>query len=156
MFVNALSFGIHAGYNYQFSNRMILGIEADIAKSEISGSQVTYATEGSTGPYGDNLNRLRQYEAVQKSQIEWVSTVRGRLGYGFSDRLMVDATGGVAFMRQNEDRTQYVGAKTSPGLFSPVNTTVAAFTEKRLHHTHRLCDRRRCRVRARQCMVAKG
>lgn len=43
--VNALSFGIHAGYNYQLSNRMILGIEADIAKSEISGSQVTYATE---------------------------------------------------------------------------------------------------------------
>lgn len=127
--VKALSFGLHAGYNYQFSNRMIVGIEADIAKSEISGSQVTYATEGSSGLFGDNLYRLRQYEAVQRSQIEWISTVRGRLGYGVSDRLMVYATGGVAFMRQNEGRTQYVGAKTSPGLFSPVNTTVAAFTE---------------------------
>jgi hemoglobin/transferrin/lactoferrin receptor protein len=127
--VKALSFGLHAGYNYQFSNRMIVGIEADIAKSEISGSQVTYATEGSSGPFGDNLNRLRQYEAVQRSRIEWLSTVRGRLGYGISDRLMVYATGGVAFMRQSEDRTQYVGAKSYPGLFSPVNTTVAAFTE---------------------------
>lgn len=127
--VNALSFGAHAGYNYQFSNRLIVGIEADIAKSEVSGSQVTYAMEGSTGPYGDNLYRLRQYEAVQKSSVEWLSTVRGRLGYGFSDRLMVYVTGGVAFMRQNEERTQYVGGKTSPGLFSPVNTTSAAFTE---------------------------
>jgi hemoglobin/transferrin/lactoferrin receptor protein len=42
---------------------------------------------------------------------------------------LVYATGGVAFMRQNGSRTQYIGAKTSPGLFSPVNTTVDAFTE---------------------------
>lgn len=96
MDVKALSFGIHAGYNYQFNNRMILGIEADIARSEIGGSQVAFAAEGSTGPYGDNLNRLRQFEAVQKSQIEWLSTVRGRLGYGFNDRPMVYATGGGA------------------------------------------------------------
>jgi hemoglobin/transferrin/lactoferrin receptor protein len=66
---------------------------------------------------------------VEKSSIPWISTVRGRLGYGFSDRLMVYATGGVAFMRQNEERTQFVGAKSAAGLFSPVNMTVAAFTE---------------------------
>ncbi len=129
MDVKALSFGIHAGYNYQFSNHMVLGIEADIARSEIGGSQVAFAAEGSTGPFGDNLNRLRQLEAVQKSQIEWLSTVRGRLGYGFNDRLMIYATGGVAFMRQNETRTQYVGAKTGTGLFDPVNATVASFAE---------------------------
>lgn len=129
MDVKALSFGIHAGYNYQFNNRVILGIEADIVRSEIGGSQVAFAAEGSTGPYGDNLNRLRQFEAVQKSQVEWLSTVRGRLGYGFNDRLMVFATGGVAFMRQNETRTQYIGAKTGTGLFDPVNTTVASFAE---------------------------
>lgn len=127
--VDALSFGLHAGYNHEFGNRVILGIEADIAKSEISGSQVTYAAEGSSGATGDNLFRLRQYEAVEKSSVPWISTVRGRLGYGFSDRLMVYATGGVAFMRQNEERTQYVGAKTSSGFFTPVNTTVSAFTE---------------------------
>lgn len=45
------------------------------------------------------------------------------------DRLMVYATGGVAFMRQTETRTQYIGAKTSTGLFDPVNTTVASFAE---------------------------
>jgi hemoglobin/transferrin/lactoferrin receptor protein len=66
---------------------------------------------------------------VQKSEIEWLSTVRGRLGYGFNDRPMVHATGGVAFMRQNETRTQYIGAKTGAGLFDPVNTTVASFAE---------------------------
>ncbi|MGD9837164.1 MAG: TonB-dependent receptor [Afipia sp.] len=129
MDIKALSFGIHAGYNYQFSNRMVLGIEADIARSDLAGSQVTYAAEGSTGPYGDNLNRLRQFEAVHKSGIEWLSTIRGRLGYGFNDRLMVYATGGVAFMRQNETRTQYIGAKTGGGAFDPVNTTVNSFTE---------------------------
>jgi hypothetical protein len=37
MDVKALSFGIHAGYNYQFSNRMVLGIEAisRVPRSEV-------------------------------------------------------------------------------------------------------------------------
>ena len=130
MTIPALSFGLQAGYNHQFKNNIVVGIEADIAKSEISGSQIAFAQEGSTGPYGDNLNRLRQYEAVQKTDIGWLATLRGRFGYALNDRLMIYATGGAAFMRQTDERTQYVGAKSYPGLFSPVNMTVASFTER--------------------------
>lgn len=125
--VGALSFGIQAGYNYQLSSNIVAGIEGDIAKSEISGTQVTYATEGSTGPYTNNLNRGRQFEAVQKSDIEWLSTLRGRLGYAFNDKLMIYATGGLAFMRQNEERTQYALQQGS------TSKTVVAFTESASH-----------------------
>ena len=127
--VGALSFGLQAGYDYQLGGNIVAGVVGDIAKTEISATQVTFATERSTGTNTSNLNRTRQFEAVQKSEIEWLSTLRGRLGYAFNDRLMIYATGGLAIMRQNEERTQWVGAKSSPGLFSAVNKTVAAFTE---------------------------
>lgn len=126
--VKASSFGLRAGYDYQFDNRIIAGIEADIAKSEIGGSQITYANEGSTGTDSGNLGRSRQFEAVQKSSIDWISTVRGRLGYAFNDRLMLYATGGAAFLRQNEERTQYIGA-TAASYTTAVTRTVADFTE---------------------------
>lgn len=126
--IRALSFGVQAGYDYQFDNRIIAGIAADIAKSEISSSQVTFANEGSTGTSSDNLFRQRAFESVRKTDIDWISTVRGRLGYAFNDRLMVYATGGVAFMRQNEERTQYIGQPAWVG-FAPVTSTVQSFTE---------------------------
>ena len=127
--VEALSFGIQAGYNFRLGNNIVVGIEGDIVKSQIAGTQITYATEGSTAADSNNLNRSRQFEAVQKSEVEWLSTLRGRLGYAFNDRLLLYVTGGLAFMHQNEERTQYVGARAWAGQTAPVTTTVQAFTE---------------------------
>lgn len=127
--IKALSFGIQAGYDYQFSNSIVAGVAADMAKSEISGSQVTFANEGSSLLNSSNMFYARAFEAVQKSSIDWVATVRGRLGYAFNDRLMLYVTGGAAFMRQNEERTQYVGARSIPGCCSPIDSSVTAFTE---------------------------
>ncbi|MCP9630527.1 TonB-dependent receptor [Rhodopseudomonas palustris] len=125
--VGALSFGLHAGYDYQFANRIVAGIEADIAKTEIGASQVTFATEGAVCNCSNNLSRMRQFEAVQQSEVKWLSTVRGRLGYAVNDRLMLYASGGVAFMQQDESRTQYRAVNT--GNFAWPTTTVSAFTE---------------------------
>ena len=127
--VKALSFGIQAGYDYQFSNRMVAGIAADIAKSEIASSQVTFANEGSTDLNNSNMFYARAFESVQKSSIDWLSTVRGRLGYAFNDRLMLYVTGGAAFMRQNEERTQYVGKRSIAGCCSAIDSSIVAFTE---------------------------
>lgn len=127
--LSALSFGVQAGYNFQIGKNIVAGFAGDIAKSQIAGSQITYATEGSTTPNNTNLNRYRQFESVQKSEIEWLSTLRGRLGYAFNNRLLLYVTGGLALMQQNEERTQYVGAKAWAGPFAPVTTTVPSFTE---------------------------
>lgn len=127
--VRASSFGFAAGYDYQFSNRIVAGIEADIAKSMISGSQITYANEGSTGADSTNLSRQRAFEAVRKTDIDWISTVRGRLGYAFNDRLMLYATGGAAFLHQKEERTQYVGKRAWENSSAPVTSTAVAFNE---------------------------
>ncbi|RDV03408.1 TonB-dependent receptor domain-containing protein [Undibacter mobilis] len=122
--LDAMSFGIHAGFNHQFVNRMVVGVEADIAKTQMSGSQITYATEGATENFGSNLFRQRQYEAVQKESVQWLSTLRGRLGYAVNDRLMVYGTGGLAFMRHDAERTQYATVSRS------FTTTAATFTEE--------------------------
>lgn len=127
--IKALSFGLQAGYDYQFNNRIVAGIAADIAKSEISGSQVTFANEGSVNRDSSNLLYARAFEAVQRSSIDWIATVRGRLGYAFNDRLLLYATGGVAFLHQKEERTQYVGKKAWEGPYAPVSSSAAAFDE---------------------------
>jgi outer membrane immunogenic protein len=69
------------GYNYQM-NQVVLGVEGDIDWANISGSTNTGCTAvGGTGcTTGDN----------------WLSTVRGRLGYA-ADRFMPYITGGAAF-----------------------------------------------------------
>jgi len=72
-------FGVNVGYNYQFAPNWVLGIEADIAGSTLSG----YAYQDIFG-------------SEVYSKLSALGTVRGRFGYAF-DRLLVYATGGLAF-----------------------------------------------------------
>jgi len=69
------------GYNYQM-NQVVLGVEGDIDWANINGSTNTGCTAvgGKGCTTGDN----------------WLSTVRGRLGYA-ADRFMPYITGGAAF-----------------------------------------------------------
>lgn len=69
--------GGQLGYNQQLGS-WVLGLEADFSGSDIKGS-IT--------------NTTLLYTA--HSQIDWLSTVRGRVGFAF-DRIMVYGTGGVA------------------------------------------------------------
>ena len=69
-------FGVTGGYNYQF-NQLVLGVEADIAWSGIDGTTNIACGTGCT------------------TRNNWLSTVRGRVGYAF-DRFMPYLTGGAA------------------------------------------------------------
>jgi outer membrane immunogenic protein len=69
------------GYNYQM-NQVVLGVEGDIDWADINGTTNTGCTAvGGTGC---------------RTSDEWLSTVRGRLGYA-ADRFMPYVTGGAAF-----------------------------------------------------------
>jgi outer membrane immunogenic protein len=72
--------GATAGYNYQI-NQAVLGVEGDIDWADINGSVTTAGCPSTTGTCttGDN----------------WLSTVRGRLGYA-AGRFMPYVTGGLA------------------------------------------------------------
>ncbi len=72
--------GLQLGYNLQ-TGSWVLGIEADYSWSDISGS-FNYAP--TVGP-----------QKIAGGDIEWLATVRGRVGYSF-DRVLVYGTGGLA------------------------------------------------------------
>jgi len=74
-----LTGGYQLGYNRQFANRVVLGIEAD-----------------STFPSPLDVPAHQRAPAPFNTTIDYVGTVRGRIGYAF-DRLMPFVTGGFAW-----------------------------------------------------------
>lgn len=73
---NGWTGGAYAGYNFQTSNNIVIGVEGDLSLTNKSGT----GTGAFTGTTAGN---------------PWNSTVRGRLGYAF-DRFLVYGTGGLA------------------------------------------------------------
>ena len=67
-----------AGYNYEFSNNVVLGLEGDMDWANLKGSNTTALC-----PTGCSTSD------------SWLSTVRGRLGYAFGG-VMPYVTGGLA------------------------------------------------------------
>ncbi len=76
--------GGQIGYNYQL-NRFVLGVEADIQGTDMTGSA---SASTSAGPTAASTQR--------ETSLDWFGTVRGRLGYSF-DRTLVYFTGGFAY-----------------------------------------------------------
>ena len=73
--------GVHVGYNHQF-DRFVVGVEGDVDGGRVDG--------------GFTLGLLR-YDARK----EWEASIRGRLGYTPTERLLLYVTGGVAFTELN-------------------------------------------------------
>ena len=92
--------GGQVGYNYQMG-AVVFGGEADIDGTSLSrsGSFTSVATLGKGGPTLTTNGSAR---------LDYLGTVRGRLGFAAWDRLLLYATGGLA----------YGGAHTSGSVFA--------------------------------------
>ncbi|WP_420962479.1 outer membrane protein [Brucella sp. IR073] len=73
--------GVQAGYNYQLGNGIVLGAEADFQGSTLKGDE----------------SELLGTTLKGETKVEWFGTVRARLGYTPVERLLVYATGGLAY-----------------------------------------------------------
>ncbi len=82
--------GILAGYNWQFS-RYVLGLEGDL--SGITGKHTSAIPSGAVGGVSAT------------TKMDWMSTVRGRVGYLIDDATLVYVTGGAAFTRFSDSWT---------------------------------------------------
>jgi outer membrane immunogenic protein len=76
--------GGQIGYNYQFENNVVVGLEADFEWSDLDAK--TSGNSGFDNAYGYSYG----------SEVEWSGTLRARLGYAF-DTLLVYGTGGAAY-----------------------------------------------------------
>lgn len=79
--------GGQIGYNYQFNGPFVIGIEGDIQGASVTGE---VGVNGSTGGTA--------FSAKAGSQLNYLGTVRGRLGYVIlNNRGLIYATGGLAY-----------------------------------------------------------
>jgi outer membrane immunogenic protein len=93
--------GVQIGYNYQFAPAWVAGIETDFQFANIEGS-------GSTAYFAGALT------SSASQDIQYFGTVRARLGYLATDRLMIYATGGFAYAQLNNA----VALDVAPGGFA--------------------------------------
>ncbi|HVS26024.1 MAG TPA: outer membrane protein [Burkholderiales bacterium] len=100
--------GLQIGHNSRINN-VVLGIEADISYSKISGTAATSGVVAGPVPFTFN----------ERQMLDWFGTLRGRLGFTPLDRLMIYGTGGVAYgqVRASTNLTfpglSFIGSDTS-------------------------------------------
>jgi outer membrane immunogenic protein len=80
--------GAQAGYNYQ-TGALVLGVEADIQYADIKGTTTTPST------FLPGLGDFAHYSESQK--LDWLGTLRGRLGFVPTANVLLYATGGLAY-----------------------------------------------------------
>ena len=95
--------GGQIGYNYQFHNNVVLGIEADLTYSDVKSDEtVFFALGGATST--TNIQH----------KLEYFATIRGRLGMAFGPALPY-ITGGAAYGSM-ESSASAVNAGFPPGF----------------------------------------
>lgn len=88
--------GVQVGYNWQFGPSFVLGLEADVDGVLGSNSRGTFAnTVGLSPAVGVVGSSITSVGTVSR-RLDWLSTVRARIGYAFSPTWLVYATGGLA------------------------------------------------------------
>ncbi len=86
--------GGQIGYNYQFYNNFLVGIEADI--QGLAGSNSSSVRSGALVPVGFPAETVVSSVSASRS-IGYIGTVRGRLGWLFTPTLLLYGTGGLAY-----------------------------------------------------------
>lgn len=114
--------GLYAGYNHQYSNNIVLGLEADVNIGSINGS--THCPNPA-------------FRCTSK--LDWYSSLRGRAGYAM-DRFLPYVTAGVAYggvrkhtispanVRAGQSRDR-VGATVGAGLEYAVTKNLSVRAE---------------------------
>jgi len=76
--------GLQVGYNYQTGN-MVFGLEADLNFANFENRQ---------SGFGNYLRSAETYSV--NSKTDWFGTIRPRIGFAATERLLIFATGGLA------------------------------------------------------------
>ncbi|GLI93954.1 outer membrane protein [Methylocystis echinoides] len=95
--------GGQVGYNYQWGSNVVIGIEADIQGAGVRGTShgVGVGTGSAYIPYveegGASANSLAYGATTINAGVDWLGTVRGRIGYLFTPTLLLFGTGGLTY-----------------------------------------------------------
>ena len=95
-------FGVHLGYNWQFAPTWVVGLEGDWSWTNNSTSE-SVNTRTSAG-----VAFVPASPAVMSRDLDWLASIRGRLGFLVTPDLLLYGTGGAAFGHVN-----YTGTRSS-------------------------------------------
>ncbi|GDX39229.1 hypothetical protein LBMAG20_14440 [Methylocystaceae bacterium] len=87
--LNGFLSGAQLGYNWQFSEKFIVGMEADLQGAGVRGG-------GGFGTIISTINGSAVTSVRVRRNLEYLSTIRGRFGYAVTPRFMAYVTGGLA------------------------------------------------------------
>lgn len=90
------------GYNWQYGSNIVFGLETDIQGTTTRGNGRTgggNVITGDQGYYGSEYqDQVTSVGATAlQAGVDWIGTVRGRLGYLFTPTILAYATGGFAY-----------------------------------------------------------
>jgi outer membrane immunogenic protein len=114
---NGPVFGGQIGYNYQIG-AVVLGVEADFDGAGLNKSSQAVFADPLLGSGGTATNGFMVHH-----DVEWLATVRGRLGYSWGPSLLY-ITGGGAWEKRNTDLL--LSTDTAAGTFS--ESSAASFS----------------------------
>jgi outer membrane immunogenic protein len=107
--------GVHGGYNWQASTNFVLGIEGDFSWTRLNASVPASPTFVGGVPATVNNGPIT---VAASRNIDWLSSVRGRVGYAWSSVLLY-GTGGVAWARTT------TALQMAGGNYNSVNGSVS-------------------------------
>ncbi len=87
--------GVELGYNYEFANRVVLGIEGDVGATNAHGGRTAGTADG-LGGFGVGTVGFSPAFFTAQDRSNWMSTIAGRLGYAW-ERTLFYVKGGAAF-----------------------------------------------------------
>jgi opacity protein-like surface antigen len=89
--------GVDVGYNYQFANKWVVGVEGDVAATNLHGGQTAGQVAAlSAAPAGGLSIGPSPAFFTNQDQTNWMATLTGKLGYAWG-RTLFYGKGGVAF-----------------------------------------------------------
>jgi outer membrane immunogenic protein len=112
--------GVQAGYNWQMQS-LVLGLEADFSASSLNRAQ----TQNTIFPAAGVPVILVPFSTVYSTRVDYLGTVRGRLGGLVTPTLLAYATGGFAYGSVSHSFSQSSGfGLGGPTLFNESFGTV--------------------------------
>ena len=110
--------GGQLGYNYQWNKWLVLGAEADFQGTDIEGHDTRSPILDITGTPNTPPGFLFAHERMQ-----WLGTVRGRIGFAPICRLLIYGTGGFAYGNVDYSaNTDFENGTTYPTAFTETKT----------------------------------
>jgi opacity protein-like surface antigen len=111
--LNGFLSGGQLGYNWQFTEKLVAGLEADIQGAGVRGGGGFVNVTPAAAPPG----AFAATSATLKRSLDYFGTVRGRIGYAVTPNILVYATGGLAYAGVNESAT--IKQSLTPSLLIP-------------------------------------